>query len=133
MRSARPPASSNTVASPPCPMRRTTSPRNRAGIRSVTAGADELYFAPGGCSMLDVGCWSPRLRLPASRLPLPASSLAEGVGFEPTDHLSAINRFQDGLLQPLGHPSVRGSLQSGVVSCQLSVISYQSSAVSRRS
>ncbi len=33
-----------------------------------------------------------------------AFSLAEGVGFEPTVG-DTHNRFQDGLLQPLGHPS----------------------------
>ena len=31
--------------------------------------------------------------------------VAEGVGFEPTEHLSMLNGFQDRRIRPLCHPS----------------------------
>ena len=34
-------------------------------------------------------------------------TLAEGVGFEPTEHLAMLNGFQDSRIRPLCHPYER--------------------------
>ena len=38
-----------------------------------------------------------------------AENVAEGVGFEPTEHLAMLNGFQDRRISPLCHPSGRYS------------------------
>ena len=58
-----------------------------------------------------------RLELATSRPPAvcatncatPRQLLAEGWGFEPQINITAYTRFPSVLLQPLGHPSVRGA------------------------